>query len=110
MTEDSYQQGRKVMQRANYLRGEITTKKDEVAKWTRIEASWIEKGEENRANGANKILKKALEQLEKSKQRFAELKFPESNIVIKKKQKVQCEAGCGSLVDEGEVFCKECLG
>lgn len=63
MTEESYQQGRKVMQSANYRRGLITKAKGNVAKWTKIEMSFRSNLQPTRADGAKKMLDRALEEL-----------------------------------------------
>ena len=80
MTEDQYQAARKVMQTANWMRGEITTAKGEVAKWTKIEASFRENLQPTRADGAKKMLDKAMEMLHAARKRFADLKLPDEDV------------------------------
>lgn len=108
MTEQSYQEGRKLMQRANYMRGVITKAKGEVAKWTKMEMWHRENLNEGQANGAKKALEKALKKLEERRKEFAELKFPDNNIPNRRKEVVQCE-GCGTLIAKGNTYCGECL-
>lgn len=80
MTEASYQAGRKLMQRANYMRGWITSQKNNVAKWTKIEGSYRERLQEDKADGAKKIIEKAIKQLEEARRNFANLSFPPNNL------------------------------
>ena len=80
MTEDQYQAARKVLQTANWMRGEITTAKGEVAKWTKIEASFRENLQPTRADGAKKMLDKAMEMLHAARKRFADLKLPDEDV------------------------------
>lgn len=108
MTEESFQQGREIMQKANYWRGVITTAKGNVAKWTKIEMSHRENLREAQANGAKKMLEKALKRLEEVREKFSELKFPEDNLPFQKLDYDQCE-NCGTKVSKGTLFCKECL-
>lgn len=80
MTEESFQLARKVMQQANHIRGLITTSEGEVSKWTRIEAVHRENGKETAADGAKKMIQRALKKLDERKQKFADMKFPEDNM------------------------------
>jgi hypothetical protein len=79
MTENQYQLTRKVMASANYVRGKITAAKGEVAKWTKIEASYREQLKEGQANGAAKKLYTAMKRLEEVRKRFADIKLPNEN-------------------------------
>lgn len=108
MTEESYQQCRKVMRQINHLRGLITKAKGDVAKWTKMEDVHRRELREGQANGANKCLQKAMKKLEELRVKFEGIKFPESNIIIAKKKSVQCE-GCGAAIAEGNTYCGECL-
>jgi len=106
MTEDSFQEGRKFMQSANYVRGLITKAKGEVAKWTKIEDCYRQDLKEGQANGAKKCLDKALIRLQEQRKRFADMKFPESNFV-KIQEVSKCEH-CGARVAKGNTICGEC--
>lgn len=108
MTEESYQQCRKVMQSINYLRGRITKQEGEVAKWTRMEDVHRIELREGQANGAKKCLEKALAKLIDLRVKFEAITFPDSNIVKPKVQKVQCES-CGASIAIGNTYCGECL-
>lgn len=108
MTEESYQQCRKVMRQINHLRGLITTAEGEVAKWTHIEGAHRKELRESQADGARKCIQKYMKKLEDLRLKFEQIKFPESNIVIAKKNSVQCE-GCGAAIAEGNTYCGECL-
>jgi predicted translin family RNA/ssDNA-binding protein len=108
MTEQSYQECRKVMQKANSMRGLIIKAKGEVSKWTKMEMWHREQLNENQANGAKKMVEKSLKKLEERRKSFSELKFPDNNIPNRKKEVVQCE-GCGSLIAKGNTYCGECL-
>lgn len=79
MTEQSYQECRKIMQSANYLRGRITEAKGEVAKWTNIESSYRDNLQPDRADGAKKILDIAMKRLKEARERFTDIRFPENN-------------------------------
>lgn len=106
MTEESYQQCRKVMQTINYRRGIITKAKGDVAKWTKIEASYRESLQEGRANGAKKCLDKAMIRLEQERAKFAALKFPDSDI-IKGYTPSICK-NCYAQIGIGEEYCDDC--
>lgn len=108
MTEESFQQCRKVMQRANHLRGLITKWKNDVGKWTKIEGTHRDNLHEAQAIGASKMLDKAMTKLKEVREKFEMLNLPDSNIIVVKTKKVQCE-GCGSLIAEGNTYCGECL-
>lgn len=105
MTETSFQAGRKVMQKANYLRGVITTKKGDVAKWTRIEDVHRREGRISQADGAKKILDKAIDRLNAVRKQFADLKFPQDDL---KEEVTRCK-GCGSRIAAGNEYCGECM-
>lgn len=79
MTEASYQEARKIMQKANYMRGKITAAKGTVAKWTQIEATYRENMQPDKADGAKKMLLGSLKYLDDRRREFAELRFPENN-------------------------------
>ena len=108
MTEESYQQARKLMQQANYLRGKITSSKEDVARWTNLEHWYIQEKKELNAKAARRNLDKALAVLDERKARFAAMKFPESDLPESKKEKRECEM-CGIHVDEGVGYCNGCL-
>jgi len=109
MTEESYQQARKVMQRINHLRGLITKQKGEVAKWSRIEDTYRMQLNESQADGAKKCLVKAQAKLTELLVKFWEMKFPENNIKSVKQEAIQCE-WCGNTIDKGSTYCTDCLG
>src|SRR5665811_786102 len=81
MTEESYQQCRKAMQKINYLRGIITTKEGEVKKWTHIEGVHRSNLQQGQADGAKKMIEKSMQRLEECRKKFAALKFPDSDII-----------------------------
>ena len=107
MTEESYQQGRKLMQRANYMRGMITKAKGNVAKWTKIEMAHRENLNEGQANGARNALEKALKKLEEMRKRFTELKFPEDNIQAAKSKEYRACQVCDTPTTN-ERYCDAC--
>jgi hypothetical protein len=80
MTEAAFQECRKVMQKANGWRSMIATAKGNVAKWTKIEDVHRREGRESQADGANKMLQRALAKLNEYRQRFSDLKFPDDNL------------------------------
>ena len=108
MTEESYQQGRKFMKSVNYVRGLITQAEANVAKWTRLEDHYKRELQQGQADGAKKMLNKALLRLNELRLKFDNMRFPESNIYVVKKNTIQCE-GCGANIAEGNTYCGECL-
>lgn len=77
MTEESFQEARKLMQSANYLRGLITKAKMNVGKWTRLEDYYRRELHEPQANAAQKNILKAITRLDELRAKFKALKFPE---------------------------------
>ena len=109
MTEESFQQARKVMQTANYMRGMITTFKGKVKQWGNLEAFYLEQLRQSQADGAKKMLEKAMIRLKEWRDKFAALKFPDSDIVVKGSSlKAQCQM-CGTPVKAGVDYCDGCL-
>ena len=80
MTEKAFQEARKLMQRANYVRGMITVAKGNVAKWSNIEDAHKRDLKESSAVGANNMLQRAISKLKEQQQKFADLKFPDDNL------------------------------
>lgn len=76
MTEAQFQEARKVMQSANYRRGIITAAKGDVAKWTKIEDSYRQDLQPGKAEGAKKMLTKAMDRLKQAREKFAEIMLP----------------------------------
>lgn len=110
MTEESFQQGRKVMQKANYWRGVITNAKGNVAKWTKIESSYRTNLQPSRADGAKQLLDKAMKRLQEVRDVFESIKFPENNVKSIKKENVQCDL-CGNKVENTDsIYCNYCMG
>jgi len=118
MTEESFQQGRKVMQKANYWRGKITIAKGNVGKWTKIEATYLQNMQPQRAVGAKKMLDKAMKRLTEVREVFSQINFPDSNIVSKKEvnktEDYECDYcdGCGWYEGGKELMttCEKCNG
>lgn len=108
MTEESFQQCRKIMQKANYMRGMITTQKGHVAKWTRMQHANIENMQPEQAAGCEKMLQLYIKKLKEARENFEMLSFPDSNIVKIITESAQCEV-CGNKVAKGNSFCGECL-
>ena len=77
MTETQFQATRKVMQKANYWRGIITTRKGEVARWTQIEGSHRENMQPGKADAAKNMIIKAIARLAQAREQFAAIKLPE---------------------------------
>lgn len=96
------------MQSANYLRGQITVAKGNVAKWTKIEDVHRKNLKPEAADGAKKCLDKAMVKLNGLRAKFESLQFPDSNIFVLPKRSAQCE-GCGARIAEGNSYCGECL-
>lgn len=107
MTEESFQRARKVMQSANLIRGLITKAKGEVAKWSKIEDSYREDGKISNAEGAKKCLQKAIANLDRLRQKFEDLSFPENNIVVIKTSR-KCDI-CGTETNQSNGYCPQCL-
>lgn len=104
MTEESFQQGRKLMARANHLRGLITKAKGQVAKWTKIEDVHRRELREGKANGAKKCLDSSLKKLEELRAKFRDLTFPDPNIEV---EVTRCQE-CGCRIAVGNILCGEC--
>lgn len=84
MTEDSYTEAQKVMQKARAFRHNIAIYKADVRKWTALEDHHrIEKQEAQRVS-AKRLLDKALQRLKECREKFAALTFPDSNLTIQK--------------------------
>jgi hypothetical protein len=98
MTEAAYQAARKVMASANHVRGQITAAEGEVGKWTRIEASHRENLRHSQADGAKKMLDKAISKLGERRAKFAAMTFPDSNLTI---QENRCKK-CGRKLNKEE--------
>ena len=60
-----------------------------------------------KADGCKKMLDISMNKLDKAKQKFADLKFPDSNIKAERREMVQCEV-CGELVSKGTTYCDKC--
>lgn len=82
MTEESFQQCKKVMKKANTLRRLITVSKKQVAELFEIEQLYLEKEKYLQAEATRKNIDKVLKVLNDRKKRFEELVFPDSNIVV----------------------------
>jgi len=108
MTEKSYQECRKVMQKATWIRGQITKQKGEVAKWSNIEGSLRSDMKHGQADGVAKMLSKAIGKLHDLREQFRKLEFPAHNLSNEVVQKTQCEA-CGASIATGNTYCGECL-
>jgi hypothetical protein len=108
MTEASYQAGRKFMRSVNHMRGLITEAEGRVAKWTKIEDYHRKNLCQSQADGAKEVLDKALKRLTELREKFAAMKFPESDMQEVKVERVQCE-GCGAAIAKGNTYCGECL-
>lgn len=81
MTEAAFQQARKLMQQANQLRGLITFHKNNVAKWTKIEDVLIRELKHDKAKGPRKLLEISMAKLKEAQQKFANLTFPDPNLI-----------------------------
>lgn len=106
MTEAAFQAARKLMQKANYLRGMITNAEGKVAKWTAIEVSHRRNLREGQANGAKKALEQSLLNLEKWRERFRELRFPDAD--MKEQAAVHTCKQCGEPVSRYDEYCGQC--
>ena len=74
------------MRQINHVRGLIAKQKGEVSKWSKIEDVHRQELREGQANGAKKLLEKAIKKLDELRLKFDQMKFPDSNIVIAKKR------------------------
>lgn len=107
MTEAAFQEARKIMMSANFLRGKITEAKGEVAKWTNIEDSYRQQLRQGQADGAKKCLDKALDRLNQLRLKFAEMKFPDTDMQEVKSKHKPCEY-CGHIISGDATECSEC--
>src|SRR5690242_2653551 len=104
MTEESFQQARKVMASANYLRGLITAAEKRVAKWGNLEDANRRSLKEAQADGCKNTLQNAIKKLEELRSQFAAMVFPEPNIVVEVNR---CKE-CGCKIATGNTLCGEC--
>lgn len=107
MTEESFQAGKKFMASANCLRSGIIKAKGIVAKWTKLESWYIQEKKQLQAAASRKNLENAIDRLKILRQKFAELKFPESNIESTHSHLFQCQI-CGTSIKEGQEYCSDC--
>lgn len=105
MTEASFQAARKLMASANCLRGYITRAKGNVAKWTKIEDVYRRQLKEEQADGAKKMLEKAMNKLNELRAKFLAMTFPENNLIAEVNR---CRE-CGCRIALGNTHCAECL-
>lgn len=91
MTKESYERGKHLMRIASNTLGNITKTQEQVAKWTELEAYYVRVGKPIRAANAKVNLEKSIFTLERLKQKFDELTFPESNIVVVNKKEPLCQ-------------------
>lgn len=105
MTDAAYQECKKVMMKANHLRGKITKAKANVSKWTNIEDVFRREGQTTRADGARKMLLHAIHDLKKVQQEFADLKFPDNDLKPTVKQNT-CKT-CGEPISKNDSYCNE---
>lgn len=61
------------------MRGQITTAKGNVAKWSKIKDCYLQDLKQSQADGADKVLNKAFELLAQVRKRFEDLRLPEHN-------------------------------
>lgn len=108
MTEESYQQARKLMQQLNYLRGLITKQKKAVASWTNIEDVHRRNLKHAQAEGAKKQIQFAIDKLQKLRQMFAAIQFPDSNLPTPKQEVNYCRI-CQTVIEKNKGYCITCL-
>lgn len=96
------------MRSVNHTRGEITMAEGGVAKWTKIEDAHRKNLKQEQAEGAKKMLDKAMKRLAGLREKFASMKFPDSDMKAERTERVQCE-GCGAAIAKGNTYCGECL-
>jgi len=81
MTEESFQQCKKIMGSANYVRGLITTAKNNICHLTKLEDGLRRNFKHPQADGIANKIEMGIQRLEKLRAQFAAMKFPESDIV-----------------------------
>jgi hypothetical protein len=86
MTEGQFQAARKLMQSANYIRGQITEGKGYVAKWGTMLEAYKKVGTEKQVNHAQAQFDKAVKTLEANRKKFADLKFPADDVANPKEK------------------------
>lgn len=107
MTEASFQAGRRFMQSANGLRSAIKQAEGAVAKWSNLEDWNRRELKHPQADGAKKQLEKAMQRLSYLRNKFAKMKFPDSNILIANATFVQC-GYCYGMTDIKKDHCILC--
>jgi hypothetical protein len=105
MTNAAYEEGKKIMQKASLIRGKITKAKGNVAKWTKIEDVFRRDGNISRADGARKIVLKAIGELNKIKKELIDLKFPDNDLKPIIKQNT-CKT-CGEPIGKSDTYCND---
>lgn len=106
MTEESYQQCRKVMVSANYIRGLITKAEKNVGRWTKLEDANRRALKIPLADANKKLIEKAIIRLAELRSKFAAMKFPESDLPTDPKA-TKCKE-CGRKILYGQIHCDEC--
>lgn len=107
MTEESYQQARKLMQQLNYLRGQITTAKNAVAKWTRLEAVYAATGNMKQEENAKTYLVNAINHLGGLRKMWDAIQFPASNLPTPRVSQAYCRI-CQMPISTSEQYCPQC--
>lgn len=106
MTEASFTQARKLMQQLNHLRGKITCAKNNVSRWTHAEMLHRENLEPAKAANANRMLLRAIQELDKYKAMFAAIQFPPADLPPIKDAKY-CRI-CQQPIAQQEQYCLTC--
>lgn len=107
MTEASYQRARKLMQQLNYLRGNITAAKKNVAGWTHAEMVHLNNLEPSKAANAHRMLLAAMDKLNNYKAMFAAIQFPPADLPPEMATAKLCRV-CHDPINNDQEYCLTC--
>jgi hypothetical protein len=88
MTKESYEQGRHTIRIASSLLGHITKTNEQIEKYTELIEYYTRTNKPIRVDSAKEKLGKYLSTLNDLENKFEELSFPESNIIVVNKKEM----------------------
>lgn len=107
MTDASYRQAQTLMRQLNHLRGLITQAKESVGKWTRMEMSYRENLENEKADGAKKALLAAMHKLDRLRDIYAAIQFPAHDLPNEQLGEKFCRI-CQTQIESTREYCVTC--
>jgi hypothetical protein len=108
MTEEAYQAARILMRSANHMRGQITSYNSQLKALEVIE-DWHKKEGHFMTKKMDCKRKRIMDNLQKYKDKFKALEFPDSNLSTEVgKRKSKCMS-CGESIPFRNQYCDECI-